>query len=149
MIKHGKVRWAWVPGIPLVWDLIVTMTASYQKVFSDVPTIGYFAQRARYADALEAGEVLPPAADAGQMQQIVTNSTTNGILQSVFALLVIVVVVNAAVVIVKALRAGSLPTTEVPHTPSRIVEPAGLFATPEEKAAMAAHEDRLVSGGQQ
>ncbi|MFC3688203.1 carbon starvation CstA family protein [Aquipuribacter hungaricus] len=149
MIKHGKVRWAWVPGIPLVWDLVVTMTASYQKVFSDVPAIGYFAQRARYADALEAGEVLPPAADAGQMQQIVTNSTTNGVLQSVFALLVLVVVANAVVTIVKALRQGSLATTEVPHTPSRIVEPAGLFATPEEKAAIAAHEDRLVSGGQQ
>ena len=149
MIKHGKVRWAWVPGIPLVWDLVVTMTASYQKVFSDVPTLGYFAQRARYADALAAGELLAPATDEAQMQQIITNSTTNGVLQSVFAVLVIVVVVNAAVVIVKALRAGSLPTTEEPHTVSRLVEPAGLFATPQEKVAIAAHEERLVSGGQQ
>ncbi len=129
MIKHGKARWAWVPGIPLVWDLVVTMTASYQKVFSDVPAIGYFAQRSRYADALAAGEVLAPATDAGQMQQVVTNSTTNGVLQAVFAVLVLVVVVNAAVVVVRALRAGSLPTTEVPHTRSRIVEPAGLFPT--------------------
>ena len=24
LIKHGKVKWAWVPGIPLAWDLIVT-----------------------------------------------------------------------------------------------------------------------------
>ena len=83
------------------------------------------------------------------MRQIITNSTTNGVLQSVFAVLVIVVVVNAAVVVVKALRAGSLPTTEEPHTTSRQVEPAGLFATPEEKVAIAAHEEHLVSGGQQ
>src|SRR3954452_14826769 len=34
LIKHGKLRYAWVTGIPLVWDLVVTMTASYQKVFS-------------------------------------------------------------------------------------------------------------------
>ena len=149
MIKHGKVRWAWVPGIPLVWDLVVTMTASYQKVFSDVPTLGYFAQRARYADALAAGELLAPATDEAQMQQIITNSTTNGVLQSVFAVLVLVVVANAAVVVVKALRAGSLPTTEEPHTASHLVEPAGLFATPQEKVAIAAHEERLVSGGQQ
>ena len=149
MIKHGKVRWAWVPGIPLVWDLVVTMTASYQKVFSDVPTLGFFAQRARYADALAAGELLAPATDEAQMQQIITNSTTNGVLQSVFAVLVLVVVANAAVVVVKALRAGSLPTTEEPHTVSRLVEPAGLFATPQEKVAIAAHEERLVSGGQQ
>ena len=33
-IKHGKLRYAWIPVIPLVWDLVVTMTASWQKVFS-------------------------------------------------------------------------------------------------------------------
>ncbi len=150
MIKHGKVRWAWVPGIPLVWDLVVTMTASYQKVFSDVPAIGYFAQRSRYVEALENGELLAPATDVGQMEQVVFNSTVNGVLQSVFALLVLVVVVNAVVVVVKALRAGSLPTTEVPHSPSALVEPAGMVATAEEKAAMAEHAQRRgLTGAQQ
>ncbi len=45
LVKHGRVRYAWVTAVPLVWDLVVTMTASYQKVFSDNPAIGYFAQR--------------------------------------------------------------------------------------------------------
>lgn len=136
MLKHGKAKWVWVPGIPLVWDLVTTMTASYQKVFSDNPSIGYFAQADRYREARDAGEVLAPAADAGQMDQIVTNSTVNGVLQLTFALLVIVVVANAAVVWVRAVRAGSLPTTEVPHTPSEIVAPSDFFATAEEKAAV-------------
>ena len=147
LIKHGKARYAWVSGVPLVWDLIVTMTASYQKVFSDTPTIGYFAQRDRYADARDAGELLAPAKDADQMGQIIFNSTVNGVLQSLFALLVIVVVVNAAFVIAKALRAGGLPTTEEPAIPSQLVEPAGLLATAEEKRAIAEHE-RLVGAGQ-
>ncbi|SDQ04542.1 carbon starvation protein [Quadrisphaera sp. DSM 44207] len=147
MVKHGKLRWVWVPGVPLLWDLTTTLTASYQKVFSDVPAIGYFAQRARYADALAAGEVLAPAQDATQMEQIVRNSTVNGILQATFALLVIVVVANALVVVLRALRSGgSLPTTEVPHTPSRLVEPSGLFPTPEERRAMAEHA-ALVGAG--
>ena len=147
LIKHGKVRYAWVTAIPLAWDLVVTMTASWQKVFSDNPAIGYFAQRARYADALDAGEVLPPAQDVGQMQQVVTNSTINGVLQAFFALLVLVVFVNALVVVARAVRTrGALPTTEEPAVPSTIVEPAGLFATAEEKRAMAEHE-RLVGAG--
>jgi carbon starvation protein len=146
LIKHGKLKYAWVTGVPLVWDLVVTMTASYQKVFSDIPAIGYFAQRQRYADAQAAGEVLAPAQDQGQMDQIIFNSTLNGILQSVFAVLVLVVVVNAAVVIVRAVRAGGLPTTEEPAVPSRIVEPAGLIPTAEEKRAIAEHE-RLVGAG--
>jgi carbon starvation protein len=146
LIKHGKLRYAWVTAIPLVWDLVVTMTASYQKVFSDNPAIGYFAQRARYADAQAAGELLAPAQDQAQMDQVIFNSTLNGILQSFFALLVIVVVVHAAVVIAKAIRSGGLPTTEEPAVESKLVEPAGLFPTAEEKRAMA-ERDRLVGAG--
>ncbi len=146
LIKHGKLRYAWVTGVPLVWDLVVTMTASWQKVFSDVPAIGYFAQAQRYRDAQDAGELLAPAQDQGQMDQVIFNSTLNGILQSFFAVLVLVVVANAVFVIARAIRAGGLPTTEEPPTPSELVEPAGLWATAEEKRALAEH-DRLVGSG--
>ena len=139
-LKHGWLRWVWVPAVPLVWDLVVTMTASYQKVFSDNPAIGYFAQADKYRTARDAGEVLAPATDASQMDTVITNSTVNGVLQASFALLVLVIVANAAVVWVRAVRAGSLPTTEVPATPSEIVAPADFIATREEKAAVAAWE---------
>ena len=125
-----------MPGIGLAWDLVVTMTASYQKVFSDNPKIGYFEQRSTFQAAIDKGEVLAPAKDLDQMQTIVTNSTVNGTLQSIFALLVVVIVVNAMVIWVKAIRAGGLPTTEVPATPSDIVAPSDFFATKEEKAAV-------------
>jgi carbon starvation protein len=151
LIKHGKVKWAWVPGIGLVWDLIVTLTASYQKVFSDDPKLGYFTQRSTYQDSIDKGELLPPATDMDQMQQIVTNSTVNGTLQALFALLVIVVVVNALVIWVKAVRAGGLPTTEVPKQPSHLVAPSSFFPTKEEKEAVReweASRSDLVGGGQ-
>ena len=153
LVKHGKVRWAWVPGIGLVWDLVATMTASYQKVLSSDPKIGYFEQRSTFQAAIDKGELLAPAKDMGQMQTIVTNSTVNGVLQSVFALLVLVVVVNAMVVWVKAIRAGGLPTTEVPAVPSDIVAPSDFFATKEEKEAVrdweASHDKVGALGGRQ
>jgi carbon starvation protein len=146
-IKHGRLRYAWIPAIPLVWDLVVTMTASFQKVFSGDPRVGYFTQRQTYADALANGEILPPAQDEAQMEQIVFNSTLNGVLQAVFALLTLVVVANAVVVIARAIRTrGGLPTTEEPAVPSQLVEPSGLWPTAEEKRAMAEHE-RLVGSG--
>jgi carbon starvation protein len=80
------------------------------------------------------------------MDQIIFNSTLNGILQSIFALLTLVVAAHAAVVIARAIRANGLPTTEEPAVPSRLVEPAGLFPTAEEKRAIAEHE-RLVGAG--
>ena len=151
MLKHGKAKWVWVPGIPLVWDLITTMTASWQKVFSDNPLIGYFEQRSAYQTAVDEGELLPPATDMDQMQQIITNSTVNGVLQAVFALLTLIVVLSAIPVWVRAVRSGGLATTEAPHEPSHLVAPADFFATAEEKQAVREHEasqrDLAGSGG--
>ena len=55
---------------------------------------------------------------------------------AIFALLVIVVVANAVLIWVKAVRAGGLPTTEVPWHESQIVAPSGFLATPQEKEAV-------------
>ncbi len=144
MIKHGKLKWAWVPGIPLAWDAAVTLTASWQKVFSDDPILGFFAQRERFSDAIAAGEVLPPATNMDDMHQVVTNTTVDGILAAFFAILVIVVLADAARVCIRTLRAGGeAETTEVPYVRSEIVAPSGLIATKEEKRAMAS----AASGG--
>ncbi|HEY0889708.1 MAG TPA: carbon starvation CstA family protein [Nocardioides sp.] len=140
LIKHGKAKWAWVPGIGLVWDLITTMTASWQKVFSDNPAIGYFAQADAARAARDAGELYGTAQTPDDVDQIVYNSMQNGILQAAFAVLVIVVVAGALITCVRGLRAGRLPTTEVPPTPSRVVAPADFFATAEEKEAVRAWE---------
>jgi carbon starvation protein len=127
LIKAGKVKYAWVTGIPLIWDATVTLTASWQKVFSDSPTLGFFAQRARYQQALDAGKVLAPAKSLEDMRAVVTNSTVDGVLSAFFALLVVIVLVDAARVWVRALRSPEpLPTTEVPHTESLITAPSGL-----------------------
>ncbi|QBR92053.1 carbon starvation CstA family protein [Nocardioides euryhalodurans] len=153
LIKHGKAKYAWVPGIGLAWDLIVTMTASWQKVFSDDPKIGYFTQASTFREARDAGDLLAPATTPEQMDQIVTNSMVNGSLQILFAGLVLVVVANAAVIWVRALKAGGLPTTEVPKVESDLVAPSDFFATAEEKEAVrrweAERDDRgdLVGGG--
>jgi carbon starvation protein len=134
LVKSGRLKWAWVTGVPLAWDAAVTLTASWQKVFSDNPAIGFFAQRDRYADALDRGEVLAPAKSIDDMHAVVTNSTVDGVLSALFAILVILVIANAMWVCWKAIRSREpLPTTEEPFVESKIVAPSGLFATAEEK----------------
>ena len=140
LIKHGKLKYAWVPGIALVWDLTTTMTASWQKVFSGDPKIGFFEQRSVYQAALERGEVLAPATDMDQMRQVITNSTVSGSLQALFALLTLTVVISAIPIWVKAAKRGGLPTTEVPKEPSHLVAPSDFFATAEEKKAVSEYE---------
>jgi Carbon starvation protein, predicted membrane protein len=143
LITSGRAKYAWVTGIPLAWDAAVTLTASYQKIFSPDPTLGFFAQRARFAEALAEGRVLAPAKDLDDMRAVVVNSTVDGILSAVFALLIIIVIANAVVVWYRALTSPTpWPTTEAPAVPSKIVAPSGLFATREEKEAMA-----MAAGG--
>ena len=133
LIKSGRLKWAWVTGIPLAWDAAVTLTASYQKVFSSNPKLGFFAQRDKFSDGIDAGTVLPPAKSMDDMHAVVTNSTVDGILAAFFAILVIVVIADATRICIKAIRSREpLPTTEVPAAESHIHAPSGLFTRTEE-----------------
>jgi carbon starvation protein len=143
LIKTGRAKYAWVTLVPLAWDAAVTLTASWQKVFSPLPSLGFFAQRDKYAAALDQGQVLAPAKDLDDMQTVVVNSTVDGVLSVLFAALIIIVIVNAMVIWYRALTSTEpLPSTEVPAVPSQLVAPAGLIATAEEKRALAAAGDR-------
>src|SRR5918993_1088590 len=57
LIKMGNLRYAWVTALPLAWDAAVTLTASWQKIFSPDPAIGFFAQRAAAQQSIQAGGV--------------------------------------------------------------------------------------------
>ena len=130
LIKHGKLKWAWVTGVPLAWDAAVTLTASWQKVFSSDPILGFFAQRDRFQEAIDRGEVLAPAKDMDDMHAVVTNSTVDGILAAFFAILIIVIILDAARVCIRTIRSSEpVETTEVPKVESRLQAPAGLFET--------------------
>ena len=150
MFKHGKAKYVWVPGIALAWDLIITMTASWQKVFSGDVKIGFFQQRSVYSAALDQGQLLKPAKTIAEMQQIITNATVDGVLQALFALLTLTVIASAIPIWIKAARLGGLPTIEVPRQPSHLVAPAEIFATAQEKKDVREYEDsqrKLAASG--
>ncbi|MGW2560841.1 carbon starvation CstA family protein [Streptomyces sp. NPDC001514] len=139
LIKSGRLKWAWVTAVPLAWDAAVTLTASWQKIFSSDPRVGFFTQRDKYQAGIDAGQVLPPAKTMDEMQTIVTNSTVDGILAAFFAILIVVVLADAARVSTKAIRSPeAIRLVEVPYVESKLVAPAGLIPTKEERAELAA-----------
>lgn len=146
LVKSGRLKWAWVTGVPLAWDVAVTLTASYQKVFSDDVKVGFFAQRDKYQGGIDAGKVLPPAKNMDDMHTVVTNATVDGVLSALFAVLIIIVLADAARTCFKAIaHPESVRLSEVPWTESKIVAPAGLIPTAAERAELAAAG--LDSGG--
>lgn len=139
VFKKGLFKWAWIPLVPLVWDLIVTMTASWQKIFSDDPAIGYFAQHSKYKEARDQGlEMFQAAKSPEEIDIVVRNTMIQGILSVFFAALVIIVVVATVVVCVRAVQAHkrgeAIETHEEPEVPSTLFTPRGMLATAEEKA---------------
>lgn len=135
LVKSGRLKWAWITGVPLIWDTVVTLTASWQKVFSSDPRVGFFQQRSNYQDAIDAGKILPPAKSMDDMHTVVTNSTVDGVLSAALALLIVVVVLDALRVCVKHVRnPRSSKLSEAPYVESTLVAPAGLVPTQKEKA---------------
>jgi carbon starvation protein len=143
LVKKGHLRWAWVAGVPLGWDLVVTMTASFQKIFSANPKLGYWAQNQAFLDAKASGEQsFGSAATPQAMDAVIRNTFVQGTLSIVFAGLVLVIVGAAAMVCVRSVRAGGLPTTEDPDLPSHLFAPNGLAPIPAERAVQAEWDQR-------
>lgn len=148
LVKSGRLKWAWIPGIPLAWDATVTLTASWQKVFSGDPKVGFFKQRSVFQDAIDAGRVLPPAKSMDDMRTVVTNSTVDGVLSAILAVLVVVVIADALRVCVRHVRRPALSTlSESPYVRSNITAPAGLVPTREEKEEAARDAVGADAGG--
>ncbi|MEV8342100.1 carbon starvation CstA family protein [Streptomyces niveus] len=147
LVKSGRLKWAWVTGVPLAWDAAVTLTASWQKIFSDDPRVGFFTQRDVYQAGIDKGEVIPPAKTMDDMHTVVTNSTVDGVLSAVFAILILVVIADAGRVCYNAIRhPENVKLSETPYVKSELVAPAGLIATKEEKAELEAAKVSSGSG---
>ncbi|MFC9438426.1 carbon starvation CstA family protein [Nocardia sp. NPDC057030] len=146
VIKKGLIKWAWIPAIPLIWDLTVTMTASWQKIFSADPSIGYWKQHSNYVAAVDAGKILAPAKTAADMDKVVRNTFIQGSLSIIFAVLVLVVAVVGLWVCVRAWRAGGGPDSESPDEPSKIFAPKSFLATQTEKEVQREWNALIESG---
>lgn len=134
IIKRGLLKWAWIPGIPLAWDLVVTMTASWQKIFSGDPKVGYWTQHFQYRNAKDAGQTSFGAAkDAGALDAVIRNTFIQGTLSIIFAVLVIIVFAAGVIMALKAIRGNGAPLSEDAPVPSRMFAPSSLMMTKAEK----------------
>jgi carbon starvation protein len=126
LIKMGKLRYAWVTALPLAWDAAVTLTASWQKIFSTDPAIGFFAQRAAAQQSIQAGKLNDTmaalgAASVDDARQILVNTTVDGVLSILFAVMIIIVIADASRVWFGIIRGSKEPEmTEAPWQESRL-----------------------------
>lgn len=92
LIKSGRVNKAWITALPLVWLLVVTTSAAYEKIFSQDIRVGFFAAANDLAQKLSTG-VLPPE-KAAVAPQLIFNQQLDAWLTLFFVTMLWVVVVD-------------------------------------------------------
>jgi carbon starvation protein len=134
VVKKGYLKWLWMPAVPLLWDLTVTLTASWQKIFSADPALSYWALHHQCQNALAAGKTTcSTAKNVDQVHQVIRNTFIQGTLSIVFAVLVVIVFTTGVIMALRAVRGGGTPLTEDEPEPSRLFAPSGLIPTAEER----------------
>jgi carbon starvation protein len=133
VVKRGLLKWAWIPALPLFWDLIVTLTASWQKIFSADPKVGYWKQHSICQAAQQAGKLCLTAKSPADVDKIVRNTFIQGTLSIIFASLVVIVFIAGTMVVLKSIRGTGRPLAEDEPVPSRIFAPSGLIPTKTER----------------
>jgi carbon starvation protein len=93
LLKMGKLRWIWLTLIPTAWLVIITMTASYQKIFDASPRLGFLSYANALAAQIAAGKI--PAAKIADTQRVIFNQRLDAAVTLVLALMIIVLIVEA------------------------------------------------------
>jgi carbon starvation protein len=148
--KQGTFKYLWIVALPLAFAAVVTITASYQKIFSPTPAVGYFANNAAFSKALADGKTeFGTAKSVAAMEAVVRNTAIQGWLSVIFVVLSIIVIATAVLATVNAFRnhadGRAVKDNEDPAKPSRVFAPAGLIPTPAERELMA-EWDKVPAG---
>ena len=121
LVKSGKLKYAWITALPLAWLVVITSTATWQKLSSDNPRIGFLAAANSLSDKLAAG-ALPPD-KAAVAPQLIFNQQLDAALVLFFAVLLWLIVIDMLRVCTRHLRGKTVPPlSEAPHYPTRLEE---------------------------
>jgi carbon starvation protein len=121
MVKSGRLKHIWVTAVPLLWLVLITTTAAFEKIMSPDIRVGFFAAANDMAAKLAAG-VLPPER-AAVAPQLIFNQQLDAWLTLFFVVVLWVVILDMLRNCYRYLAGKAvLPLTESAHIPSRLVE---------------------------
>lgn len=92
LVKSGKLKFAWITALPLVWLVAITSTAAWQKIFSGDVRVGFFAAAQDMSAKLAAG-ALPPE-KAAVAPQLIFNQQLDAYLTLFFVAVLWVIVLD-------------------------------------------------------
>lgn len=115
LIKKGQMRYAWVTGVPLLWIAIITTTATWEKIISADPRIGFLAAADQLAGRLAAGTLSPE--QAAVAPQLIFNQRLDAVL-AILLTVILWIVIADMLRVARRVKLGLpvLPSSEAPAT---------------------------------
>ncbi len=119
LVKSGRLKYAWVTGLPLLWLVVVTTTAAWQKIFSPDVRIGFYAAANDMAARLAAGTLTPEQARVAP--QLIFNQQLDAWLTMFFIAVLWIVILDMLRVSYRHLAGKPVPNvSETPYEASRL-----------------------------
>ncbi|WP_207482729.1 carbon starvation CstA family protein [Arenibaculum pallidiluteum] len=116
IVKSGKTRYAWVVGAPMAALAVITTVASYEKLFSADPRVGFLAGADALAQKLAAGQLTGAMAEAAP--KLIFNQRLDAALTVFFVIVLWTVIVEAVRLSWRhQLGRAVLPSTETRWAP--------------------------------
>ena len=121
LLKMGKLKWIWVTLLPMAWLVLITMTASFEKIFSANVRIGFLSQANAMAAQLAAGKIA--AAKIADTHRNIFNLRLDAVVTAVLATMILVLLVEALAQWYAILSRGKEPVLqETPYVATQWAE---------------------------
>ncbi|WP_413498039.1 pyruvate/proton symporter CstA [Buttiauxella gaviniae] len=114
LFKMKKQKYAWVALVPTAWLLFCTLTAGWQKAFSDNPKVGFLAIANKFQAMIDSGNI-PAQYTQSQLTQLVFNNRLDAGLTIFFMVVVVVIGLFAIKTARQALRSDTPTAKETPY----------------------------------
>lgn len=116
LFKMKRQRYAWVALVPTAWLLICTMTAGWEKTFSEDARVGFLAVANKFQAMIDSGNI-PAQYTESQLTQLIFNNRLDAGLTIFFMIVVVLLALFSIRTALKALKSSEPTANEVPYEP--------------------------------
>ena len=121
LLKMGRLKWIWVTLLPMIWLVVITMTASFQKIFSSNPRIGFLSFANALSAQLAAGKI--PTANIVETQRVIFNQRLDAVVTAVLGGMILFLLGEALIQWHAILARGKEPVLhETPYVATQWAE---------------------------
>ena len=90
LIRTGRVKFAWITGMPLAWLAIITSTAAYQKIFSEDVRVGFLAGANAMTEKINSGIISEEKINI--MNQLIFNLRFDAVITAILTIVLWLVI---------------------------------------------------------